>query len=429
MFIQIVVGIFILCVAYTYHCRRENAAYLRKEGEETNKDKAQEYANAFNDFNKKAQEYADVFNDFNKEDTDIRVVAVVRLAEVAQERFYQKDEHFLQEKYVSSSEEYPFFNDIAQQFIQAINIEKNLEVLSTIKWALIRMTHFANTKGRLNLLLPMTGMFADANHIAFHNFMESLADYLLTKSEAEKPQAIKLIGELTPFCDHNKRLNQEILETICATEEFQKKIKIRETFQQSWSEQEKVNHTEEVLLSEISDKANRLIMTRDVLVLSLQRGRSSSKRCFNELFLAGGDFSGHRLENGSFDKAILIGAKFVAADMKLTNFEQAILTGADMTGADLSLATLTGSDLRCVNFRGVDLSYTDLTSAMVAESNLDCAKITNGTWKKAVFEQNNVRDKNLYQRMFDKFNGMPTSVEEEINLRGKHPMFKNMIID
>lgn len=122
------------------------------------------------------------------------------------------------------------------------------------------------------------------------------------------------------------------------------------------------------------------------LPLPAHAASSAATRAIDDAEISTQDFSGQNLREAEFSNNQLAGANFSEADLTAVVFN-----GVDLTGANLKNVDMTGGMAYLSSFADADLSGAILTEAMLLQSSLRDAKVTDADFSFAVIDKDQVK--------------------------------------
>lgn len=123
-----------------------------------------------------------------------------------------------------------------------------------------------------------------------------------------------------------------------------------------------------------------------LLPLPTHAASSAATRAIDDADISIPDFSGQDLREAEFSNNKLAGANFSGADLTAVVFN-----GVDLTGANLQNVDMTGGMAYLSSFAEADLSGAILTEAMLLQSSLRGATVTNADFSFAVIDKDQVK--------------------------------------
>jgi len=122
------------------------------------------------------------------------------------------------------------------------------------------------------------------------------------------------------------------------------------------------------------------------LPLPAHAASSAATRAIDDADIVTQDFSGQDLREAEFSNNKFVGANFSQADMTAVVFN-----GVDLTGANLQNVDMTGGMAYLSSFAEADLSGAILTEAMLMQSSLRGATVTDADFSFAVVDKDQVK--------------------------------------
>lgn len=123
-----------------------------------------------------------------------------------------------------------------------------------------------------------------------------------------------------------------------------------------------------------------------LLPLPAHAASSAATRAIDDADIVTQDFSGQDLREAEFSNNKLAGANFSEADLTAVVFN-----GVDLTGANLKNVDMTGGMAYLSSFAEADLSGAILTEAMLLQSSLRDATVTDADFSFAVIDKDQVK--------------------------------------
>lgn len=335
-------------------------------------------------------QFKDILDRLANESPMLRANAVIRLAEMAEQKYPGKSSELIPDNY-------PFFSRAASQLSTSLHMERERAVRDEVVKSFRRISDFSSQYSQILLMLLIKEL-VDSNRTALRIFSEKLAEYFPGDQEVEDGHLFA-VGQFAHFC-HDDWINVYCLRAILNSSECLSARAATFTLQQANPIYDPHSKYDQ-LLCELREAATILQDTRDALAKALtglyppndipdtpENGFFLSKQFklywsrqtplhLNKCFLAGADLTRVHLEGAAISSAFLHGAYLYQANLDLAFLPFTGIEGADIGDSSLRGSYLFKAHLAFAKLIRADLRGAILTSSQLWGTNLTEAKLNN----------------------------------------------------
>ena len=373
------------------------------------------------------KQFTDVQTRLSSPDAKTRAVAMLQLAELAQQPYPQKPtlsalfaNAAIDKSLPFSRTNFPFFARAAQQYATTLPMEEEANVRASTKTAVALLCTFAKDKyttkedadapgfpkGTTETMVALTEManeLADANRAAKDTFIKAMANYTVATTnpfveqqgkkkfvKAPKPMTTPtydLLVTTTNFCgteEKEKLAARYCIKALMDTPTYQTQWQVYDATRDAMPDDAARKKADGVLLAEVEKKAWQLTDTRDALSKSLETLIRPAG--FPATFPTDPKMASEFLEDkrDKDNKVVKPGwTRQPALALSLCFLAGAYLGQAQLQGADLSEAQLQGADLSEAQLQRARLITARLQRANLSEAQLQRAYLSGARLQRA----------------------------------------------